>query len=155
MKRKMTQCSKTIRGTWWSNWKSWPSDGNVPSCLVRGLEKEDYHTDREAGGEEVLILVDTGSSYSYISSELVIGLDIKYQMVSNPFSIIMENGVCVTNNAICPSVMWEVNQYKFKFDLKVMELGGWDIILGVDWMVHFSPITFDFHQLKISLFNQG
>ena len=32
-------------------------------------------------GEEVLILVDTGSSDSYISSELVIGMDISYQWV--------------------------------------------------------------------------
>ena len=36
-----------------------------------------------------------------------------------------------------------------------MELGCWDTILGVEWMVHFSPSTFDFHQLRISLFNHG
>ena len=36
-----------------------------------------------------------------------------------------------------------------------MELGCWDIILGVDWMTHFRPITFDFHQLTVPLHNQG
>ena len=35
-----------------------------------------------------------------------------------------------------------------------MELEGWDIILGIDWMTHFSPITFDFQQLRISLHNE-
>nr|XP_027124372.1 uncharacterized protein LOC113741087 [Coffea arabica] len=35
-----------------------------------------------------------------------------------------------------------------------MELGGWDIILGVDWMTHFSPITFNFYQLRISLHHE-
>lgn len=36
-----------------------------------------------------------------------------------------------------------------------MELGGWDIILGVDWMFQYSPIIFDFHRLNITLYNDG
>nr|XP_027075980.1 uncharacterized protein LOC113699828 [Coffea arabica] len=36
------------------------------------------------------------------------------------------------------------------FSVIVMDLSGWDMILGVDWMTHFSPITFDFHQLTES-----
>ncbi|XP_071940006.1 uncharacterized protein [Coffea arabica] len=83
-------------------------------------------------GEEMLILVDTGSLDSYISNE-----------------------ACVTSKAICPKVSWEMSQHKFCFDLKVMDLSSWDMILGVDWMTHFSPITFDFHQLTIFLHNQG
>ena len=31
------------------------------------------------------------------------------------------------------------------FDIRIMELGEWDIILGVDWMYYYSPITLDFH----------
>ena len=82
------------------------------------------------------------------------GMDIKYQLVS-PFSEIVGNGDCITSKAICPNVIWGINQHKFRFDLKDMELRGWDIILGVDWMVHFSPITFDFHQLRISMYHEG
>nr|XP_027120832.1 uncharacterized protein LOC113737890 [Coffea arabica] len=105
-------------------------------------------------GEEMLILVDTGSSDSYISSEKVIAFDIPYWLVE-PFSVVVGNGACVTSKAICPKVTWGINQHQFCFDLKVMDLSGWDIILGVDWMTHYSPITFDFHQLTISLHNQG
>ena len=67
----------------------------------------------------------------------------------------MRNGASVSSNAICPNVHWRINQDSFKFNLKVMELGGWDIILGMDWMTHFSPITFDFQQLRLSLHNEG
>ena len=73
----------------------------------------------------------------------------------NLFSVIVRNGACVTSKAMCPKVVWEINQHKFCYDLKVMDLSGWDIILGVDWMTQFSPITFDFHKLTISLQNQG
>ncbi|XP_027098929.2 uncharacterized protein [Coffea arabica] len=105
-------------------------------------------------GEEMLILVDTGSSDSYIGSEKVIAFDIPYQLVK-PFFVIVGNGACVTSKAICPKVVWGINQHKFCYDLKVMDLSCWDIILGVDWMTQFSPITFDFHKLTISLQNQG
>ena len=105
-------------------------------------------------GEEMLILVDTGSSDSYISNEKVITFDKPYQLVE-PFSVIVGNEACVTGKAVCPKVTWEINQRKFCFDLKVMDISGWDMILGVDWMTHFSPITFDIHQLTISLHNQG
>ena len=105
-------------------------------------------------GEDMLILVDTGSSDSYISSEKVIAFDIPYQLVQ-PFSVIVRNGACVTSKAICPKVVWGINQHRFCYDLKVMDLSGWDMILGVDWMTQFSPITFDFHKLTISLQDQG
>lgn len=83
------------------------------------------------GREEILILVDTSSSDIYIDNELMIALDISYRMVA-PFSVIVGNGACVTSRAICLRVRWEINQHKFGFDLKVMELSGWRIILGVD-----------------------
>ena len=81
--------------------------------------------------EETLILVDTRSSDSYISSENVIAFDIPYRLV-DPFSIIVGNRACVTSKAICPKVVWKINQHKFCYDLKMMDLSGWDIILGVD-----------------------
>nr|XP_027123207.1 uncharacterized protein LOC113739959 [Coffea arabica] len=124
-------------------------------ALSEALKRKTITLSGILDGEEVLILVDTGSSDSYISSELVIGMDIGYQWVDQPFSVIMGNGSCVTSNAICNGVQWRINQHNFRYNLKVMELGGWDIILGVDWMTHFSPITFDFQQLRISLHHEG
>ncbi|XP_071918893.1 uncharacterized protein [Coffea arabica] len=69
-------------------------------------------------GEEMLILVDTGSSDTYISSEKVIAFDIPYQLVE-PFSVIIGNGAFVTSKAICPKVTWGINQHQFCFDLKL------------------------------------
>ena len=60
-------------------------------------------------GEKVFILVDTESSDSYINSEMVIGMDIDYKWVKQPFSVIMGNGTAVTRNAICPNVHWKIN----------------------------------------------
>ncbi|XP_071917152.1 uncharacterized protein [Coffea arabica] len=124
-------------------------------ALSEALKRKTITLTGVLDGEQMLILVDTGSSDSYISSELVIGMDIKHQWVDQPFSVIMGNGACVTSNVVCPNVQWSINQHHFRFNPQVMELGGWDIILGVDWMTHFSPITFDFQQLRISLHHEG
>ncbi|XP_027183819.1 uncharacterized protein LOC113782107 [Coffea eugenioides] len=104
--------------------------------------------------ETVKILVDTGSSDSYIHHKLVSTQGIPYKYVK-PFTVTIGDRSLVTSGALCPKVLWNVQNYKFCFDLRIMEFGDWDLILWVDWMCNYSPITFDFHQLKFSMFHQG
>lgn len=106
------------------------------------------------GGLPVKILVDTGSSDSFIHHRLVNLLHLPYQSIS-PFIVTLADGTDITSGAVCPKVAWLIQDYQFQFDLKVMELGGWDIILGVDWMYQFNPITFDFHTRSIALSSKG
>jgi len=37
-------------------------------------------------------------------------------------------------------VQWEMQGYRLKFDLLAMELGAYDVVLGVDWMRKFPII---------------
>ena len=85
------------------------------------------------GGLPVKILVDTGSFDSFIRHRIVNLLHLSRQAV-NPFIVILADGTNITSGAIYPNVAWLIQEYQFQFDLKIMELGGWDIILGVDWM---------------------
>ena len=94
------------------------------NALSEALKRKTITLTGVLNGEEVSILVDTGSSDSFINSELVFGMDIKYQWVDQPFSVIMGNGACVTSNAVYPGVQWSINQHHFRFNLKAMELGG-------------------------------
>nr|XP_027093474.1 uncharacterized protein LOC113713862 [Coffea arabica] len=106
------------------------------------------------GGLPVKILVDTGASNSFIHFDLAKSLYLPHQEVT-PFTVTLADGTDITSGAICPRVKWLIQDYQFQFDLKVMDLGNWDIILGVDWMYQFSPITFDFHSLSIALSSSG
>ena len=40
-------------------------------------------------------------------------------------------------------------------DLRVLELGGCDFVLGVDWMKTVSPLTFDFNKLEVTVEVEG
>nr|XP_027072057.1 uncharacterized protein LOC113696870 [Coffea arabica] len=106
------------------------------------------------GGLPIKILVDTGASNSFIHFGLARSLYLPSQEVT-PFTVTLADGTDITSGAVCPSVKWLIQDYQFQFDLKVMDLGNWDIILGVDWMYQFSPITFDFHSLNIALSSSG
>jgi len=44
---------------------------------------------------------------------------------------------------------------EFKADLRILKLGGCDIVLGVDWMRTVSPLVFDFNKLEVTLESLG
>ena len=39
-------------------------------------------------------------------------------------------------------------------DLRLLKLGGCDVVLGVDWMKQVSPISFDFNRMEVT-FEKG
>lgn len=102
----------------------------------------------------VNILLDTGSTDSYIHSSWVQRLQLKQNEVE-PFSVVIADGRTITGSTVFPKVKWSIQGYQFSFDLKLMQLGGWDIILGGDWMYQYSPITFDFKELKVQFAMNG
>lgn len=98
------------------------------------------------------VLVDSGSSHSFISPGVVSHLGLSKEGLG-PLVATIADGSTLVSHDVCKAVKWRIQQYDFRFDLRVIDIGRWDIILGVDWMYQFSPIFFDFKKLKISLSN--
>ncbi|CAI9117704.1 OLC1v1019159C1 [Oldenlandia corymbosa var. corymbosa] len=79
----------------------------------------------------VNILIDTGSTSSFIDPGVVKALSLHYQSIE-PFCIKMVNGNIAVGSYLCPDLCWDVQQYEFAFDFKVMNLSGLHVILGVN-----------------------
>lgn len=45
--------------------------------------------------------------------------------------------------------------HKFVHGVHVLDLEPYDLILGVDWMKSYSPMTFDFRELKLTFVKEG
>lgn len=60
----------------------------------------------------------------------------------------------MTSTHMCHGFTWWVQHLKFTFDLRVLDMGSFDIILGVNWMKLFDPILFDFHHSTVT-FKEG
>ena len=43
----------------------------------------------------------------------------------------------------------------FVHDLRVLQMGGSDMVLGVDWMKKYSPLIFDFNEMTLSFTKEG
>jgi hypothetical protein len=90
----------------------------------------------------MLILVDTGSSHSFISSQFVqltklTTSPIKAQKVK------MANGQWMTTSTQVKNLTWYIQGHSFSTDMIVLDMLPYVAILGYDWLKHYSPMTCD------------
>lgn len=97
-----------------------------------------------------MILLDSGSSSSFISQELVAQLQI-HSVTCAPLAVWVANGAIMQCSSLVPSVVWTIDQYHFTHDLKVLPLDSYDIILGMDWLPLFSPMKVDWRQRWLAI----
>ena len=90
----------------------------------------------------VNILVDSGSSHSFLSASLASQLT-GVQALPSILSIQVANGERLSCSTYLPQARWEVAGYGFSSDLRVLPLSSYDIILGIDWLEQFSPMKVD------------
>ena len=93
-------------------------------------------------GHPVAILVDSGSSHSFVSFSLVPVLD---NVVNLPavLSVRVANGDQLSCGSFIPQAAWSVDGYSFTSNLIVLPLSTYDIIFGMDWLEQFSPMQVD------------
>jgi hypothetical protein len=90
-------------------------------------------------GHEVSILVDSGSSHTFVSESLASTLQ-GIQSVPAPLSVKVANGSVLCCSSQIPNAQWSSNGLIFHSDLKVLALSNYDMILGLDWLELFSPM---------------
>jgi hypothetical protein len=93
----------------------------------------------------ILILLDSGSSTSFISQELVTRLSV-LPVQCNPFFVRVANGQTMQCVSLLRGAVWTIGNYQFQHDLKILPLGHYDIILGMDWLQLFSPMKVDWRR---------
>ena len=45
--------------------------------------------------------------------------------------------------------------HQFLHDLRVLPMGGSDMVLGVDWMKKYSPLVMDFNEMSVAFKKEG
>ncbi|KAF3785482.1 hypothetical protein EJ110_NYTH27793 [Nymphaea thermarum] len=89
-----------------------------------------------------LILLDTGSTATFINSKLVDALHL--DVLDCPgMTIALANGTKVVCSKICPNLGWEMCGSHFQRDFRILHFGTYDIVLGTDRMQEVNPITLD------------
>ncbi|KAL8091683.1 hypothetical protein AgCh_034082 [Apium graveolens] len=119
-------------------------NNSISTIRLQGLVK----------GKKVHILIDSGSTHSFVDTGLVKHLRLLAEIVQ-PLLVTLANGTSMMVYTMCKKLSYEVQGHKFTTDLRPYPLGGSDIILGVDWLNQHNPITLDYHKMNISIQKQG
>uniref|UniRef100_A0A8R7U6G6 Retrotransposon gag domain-containing protein n=1 Tax=Triticum urartu TaxID=4572 RepID=A0A8R7U6G6_TRIUA len=93
------------------------------------------------GNQVVLILLDSGSTHSFMDSALLPRIQVTPQQLSKEISVTVANGEKLLCNSEVPQLNWWIQGHTFEYDFKVLDLGGYDLILGMDWLEAQGEMT--------------
>jgi hypothetical protein len=82
---------------------------------------------------DILILVDSGSSNTFISAQLATKMTGVSRLIQ-PLSVKVANGIVMQCQLQFQNKVWEVQGLQFQSDFKVLPLQHFDVILGYDWL---------------------
>ncbi|WVZ88557.1 hypothetical protein U9M48_035065 [Paspalum notatum var. saurae] len=101
-------------------------------------------------GHSLSILVDSGSSHTFINEQLAGQLSRVLQL-SVPLAVRVANGTVIQCASYIPRAEWSVQQCTFLSELRVLPLSAYDMILGLDWLGQHSPMKVHWAQQWLSI----
>ncbi|KAL0409740.1 UNVERIFIED_CONTAM: hypothetical protein Sradi_1908400 [Sesamum radiatum] len=116
--------------------------GNVSSgtLRVKGI----------VNGKEIHILIDSGSTHSFIDEKVAKALGIKTELTTL-MVVSVADGYKMMSKVICPELSWEIQGFQFTYPVRTLKLGGCDFVLGCDWLGAHNPVELDFDQLTVTI----
>ncbi|XP_026396141.1 uncharacterized protein LOC113290772 [Papaver somniferum] len=115
------------------------------------------HTIRVPGKllhQDIFVLIDTGNTHSFVDAALAEKLHL-HIAPTGQMLVIVANGDTNVIHGVCQNLQWSMQGFKFSSDLRVLPLGGCDMVLGVDWMKTLGDVVFNLADLKVSFQHQG
>ncbi|XP_026450766.1 uncharacterized protein LOC113350878 [Papaver somniferum] len=103
---------------------------------------------------DIIVLVDTSSTHSFLDAHLAEKLQLHIKPTGH-ILVIVANGDTTLSIGLCPALNWSMQGHQFSGDLRVLPLGGCDMVLGVDWLKQLGDVTFNLAQLKLSFVHLG
>ncbi|GJS73249.1 reverse transcriptase domain-containing protein [Tanacetum coccineum] len=80
------------------------------------------------------VLFDTGADRSFVSYAFSKYIDIPPTTLDTNYSVELADGKSLTTNTILRGCTLNLQNHLFKIDLLPIELGSFDVIVGMDWM---------------------
>ncbi|KAL0392814.1 UNVERIFIED_CONTAM: hypothetical protein Sradi_2504200 [Sesamum radiatum] len=132
-----------------------PTTLNQAIVFVR--KQENMRTLRVNGkvnGKDIHILIDSGSIHCFVDEKMAQVLGCKLEPTT-PMMVRIEDGGRVLSKFFCSNFCWEIQSHEFSHPVRVLKLGGYECILGCDWLSANNPIGLDFHLLQVTITQVG
>ncbi|GKB51021.1 putative reverse transcriptase domain-containing protein, partial [Tanacetum coccineum] len=86
------------------------------------------------------MLFDSGSDKSFINASLTHLIDIEPERISTSYEVELADGRIVSTNTVLKGCTLNLVNHLFKIDLMPIELGTFDVIIGMDWLVALNVV---------------
>ncbi|KAA3472231.1 Retrovirus-related Pol polyprotein from transposon 297 family [Gossypium australe] len=97
---------------------------------------------------EVVVLVDSGSTRNFIDYKVAKKLQLPVEAGSS-LKVMVANGVRLSTQGLCRAVPWAAQGYHFHTNFLLLSVKGFDLVLGIQWLLTLRPIIWDFSNLTM------
>jgi len=80
--------------------------------------------------------------HSFINSAVLQGQKCKV-WGTHPLVVMVANGEIMIIDFVCASLLFFIQGCEFAHELRLLLVTGYDMILGLDWLSQFGPMTMD------------
>ncbi|GJV47271.1 putative reverse transcriptase domain-containing protein [Tanacetum coccineum] len=106
-------------------------------------------------GRYFSMLFDSGSDKSFINASLTHLFIIEPERISTSYEVELADGRIVSTNTVLKGCTLNLVNHLFKINLMPIELGTFDVIIGMDWLVaHDAAIIYGKKEVHIPIKNQ-
>lgn len=104
-------------------------------------------------GREVVVLIDNGATYNFVSKELVTQLKLQTDRTRG-YSVMTAGGVTFKGAGLCSELELELQGCTITSSFLPLELGSADVILGIQWLETLGNMKVNW-KLQILRFKVG
>lgn len=108
----------------------------------------------QIGKRPVYALLDSGSTHSFIDPRVLQGVPCKIQ-TTIPMIVMVANGHKMVTDSKCSNLKYTIQGHEFEGELRLLEVNGYDLILGLDWLSQFGPMKIDWGERWIAFEKEG
>lgn len=98
--------------------------------------------------------MDSKSTYNFVDFNLSKGLGLPVTP-STQLKVMIVDGGSLATQGLCKSVVWYSQGHKFETDFMVLSVKGCDLVQGVQWLLSFSSVVWNFAALTMVFEYQG
>ncbi|GJY30770.1 putative reverse transcriptase domain-containing protein, partial [Tanacetum coccineum] len=86
------------------------------------------------------VLFDSGSDMSFVNISFSYLIDIKPVKLNTSYEVELANGKIASTNTVLRGCVLNLADHLFEIDLMPIELGSFDVIVGMDWLVKYDAV---------------
>ncbi|KAJ3687784.1 hypothetical protein LUZ61_016948 [Rhynchospora tenuis] len=96
----------------------------------------------EIGNLPVCALLDSGSTHSFVHPSVI--QEVQPKLIQTvPMIVTVANGAKMVTDLQCEALQFCIQGHPFERDMRVLDVQGYDMILGIDWLISLGPMNID------------